>query len=86
MRLHGEIPGSERVPSFDATTGEQVWSQVYERTYKIAYPTGPRCTPFVDADRVYTFGAMGDFAFQIVAITFANWTSDYLGGKRVTAL
>lgn len=60
LRKHGEIPGSERVLCLDASTGEEIWSHVYERSYKIAYPTGPRCTPLVDDDRVYTLGAMGD--------------------------
>jgi outer membrane protein assembly factor BamB len=60
LRKHGEIPGSERVMCFDAATGAEIWSHVYERPYKIAYPTGPRCTPFVDGEFLYTLGAMGD--------------------------
>lgn len=60
LRKHGEIPGSERVLCLDSSTGEEIWSHAYDRPYKIAYPTGPRCTPFVDGDRVYTLGAMGD--------------------------
>ncbi len=60
LRKHGEVPGSERVLCLDAATGKAIWSHTYERSYKIAYPTGPRCTPFVDGERVYTLGAMGD--------------------------
>jgi outer membrane protein assembly factor BamB len=60
LRQHGEIPGSERVVCLDAATGDEIWTHVYERSYKIAYPTGPRCTPLIDGDRVFTLGAMGD--------------------------
>lgn len=54
------IPGGERVQCLDTKTGESVWSHTYDCPYKIAYPTGPRCTPTVDGDHVYTLGAMGD--------------------------
>lgn len=60
LRKHGLIPGGERVLCLDATDGKVVWEHSYDRPYKIAYPTGPRCTPIVDGDRVYTLGAMGD--------------------------
>jgi outer membrane protein assembly factor BamB len=60
LRKHGEIPGGERIVCLDAATGNEIWSHPYDRSYKIAYPTGPRCTPFVDGEFVYTLGAMGD--------------------------
>lgn len=56
----GEIKGGERVVCFDLETGGELWVHKYEREYKIAYPTGPRCTPTVDGNHVYTLGAMGD--------------------------
>ncbi len=60
VRDAGEIPGGERVICFDAKTGNEIWSHKYDCPYKIAYPTGPRCSPAVDGDHVYTLGAMGD--------------------------
>src|SRR5436305_1513103 len=36
------LAGSERVLCLDAKTGAEVWKHVYDCTYKIAYPSGPR--------------------------------------------
>ncbi len=55
------IPGNERVVCLDATTGKEVWKHEYPCTYKnISYPSGPRVTPLVRENRVYTLGTMGD--------------------------
>lgn len=56
----GNLQGKERVLCFDAATGKQLWKQEYRRAYSISYPGGPRCTPTVDGDKVYTLGAEGD--------------------------
>ena len=56
----GAIAGGERVVCLDAKTGEEIWSHQYDCPYRIAYPTGPRCTPTVDGKHVYTLGAMGN--------------------------
>jgi outer membrane protein assembly factor BamB len=49
----------EQVLCFDAATGNEIWKHPYEARYTISYPLGPRATPAVDGDRVYTLGAMG---------------------------
>lgn len=59
IRKVGQIPGGERVVCVDAATGKEIWSHQYDCPYEIAYPTGPRSTPTVDGDHVYTLGAMG---------------------------
>lgn len=59
IKKAGQIAGGERVQCLDVNTGEQVWAHTYECPYKIAYPTGPRTTPTVDGEYVYTLGAMG---------------------------
>ena len=51
--------GNERVLCLDEATGELLWKHEYPVTYTIAYPAGPRCTPTVHDDRVYTLGAEG---------------------------
>jgi outer membrane protein assembly factor BamB len=49
----------ERVLCFDAETGKLLWNHDYLARYTVSYPAGPRSTPVVDGDRVYTIGAMG---------------------------
>jgi outer membrane protein assembly factor BamB len=49
----------ERVLCFDADLGKELWKHEYEARYTISYPLGPRATPTVDGNRVYTLGAVG---------------------------
>lgn len=53
--------GVERVLCLDAQTGRELWQVKYKVRYTVDYPAGPRATPTVDGDRVYTLGTMGDF-------------------------
>jgi outer membrane protein assembly factor BamB len=55
-----EVAGKERILCFDEASGEPLWKHEYPCAYRISYPSGPRCTPTVDGDRVYALGAMGD--------------------------
>ena len=55
-----DLQGKERVLCLDARTGTELWKHEYACDYTISYPAGPRCTPTVDADKLYTLGAMGD--------------------------
>ncbi len=56
-----EIPGSERVLCLDERSGKTLWEISYDCDYTTAFPyaIGPRCTPTIDGDRVYTLGAEG---------------------------
>ncbi|MEZ6138509.1 MAG: PQQ-binding-like beta-propeller repeat protein [Pirellulaceae bacterium] len=54
-----EISGTERVLCLDADSGNEIWQREDAVTYAISYPSGPRCTPVVDSERVYTLGAEG---------------------------
>lgn len=55
-----ELQGTERVLCLDAATGKEVWQHKYDRPYSISYANGPRATPTMEGDRVYTLGAEGD--------------------------
>jgi outer membrane protein assembly factor BamB len=55
-----EFTGTERVQCLDETSGKQKWHYEYPVKYTMSYPAGPRCTPIVDGDKLYTLGAEGD--------------------------
>jgi outer membrane protein assembly factor BamB len=58
--------GTERVLCLNSRTGEMIWKKEYAVTYSISYPAGPRCTPVVDGEYVYTLGAEGDlYCFEV---------------------
>ena len=54
------LTGIERVFALDEKTGKQIWKHEYPVKYSVSYPAGPRCTPTVDGDSVYTLGAEGN--------------------------
>jgi outer membrane protein assembly factor BamB len=53
------VPGVERVLCLNESDGKLLWKHEYDCDYQLSYATGPRTTPTVDGDRVYTLGAMG---------------------------
>lgn len=55
-----QVPGSERVIGFNSVTGQKLWEQAYPCEYRVSFGLGPRCTPTVDGEHVYTLGTMGD--------------------------
>ena len=55
-----EYTGVERVQCLDEATGKLKWHHDYPVKYTMSYPAGPRCTPVVDGDKVYTLGGEGN--------------------------
>lgn len=55
-----KLTGKERVLCLNAETGKLIWKHEYDCPYEVSYPSGPRCTPAVAGDRVYTLGAEGN--------------------------
>jgi outer membrane protein assembly factor BamB len=72
-----ELKGTERVLCFRATDGKLLWKHEYPCSYKISYPAGPRCTPTVHGDKVYTLGAMGDLYCLDAAKGKPIWAKDF---------
>jgi outer membrane protein assembly factor BamB len=68
----------ERVTCFDAATGTRLWQYAYPCLYKIDYPSGPRATPTVDGDRVYTVGAMGELTCLNAERGIVVWRKNYV--------
>ncbi len=60
--IRNVLTGTERVLCLDARSGTRLWEYTYPCEYNISYPAGPRSTPTVDGDRVYTLGAEGHLA------------------------
>jgi len=57
------VPGievTERLLCLHEATGEVLWTHSYQVRYTAAYPAGPRTTPTVDGDRLYSLGTEGD--------------------------
>jgi outer membrane protein assembly factor BamB len=60
--LHARVKDKdeEEVIAWDAKTGDQAWRTSYPRAaFKSLFGNGPRATPTVAGDRVYTFGITG---------------------------
>ena len=68
------LTGRERVLCLDSASGREIWRHAYDCPYKISYPAGPRCTPTVDGDRVYTLGAEGNLCCLDVATGAVKWS------------
>jgi outer membrane protein assembly factor BamB len=74
----GGQPGTERVLCLDFKTGETVWTHEYDTTYKkVDRPMGPRATPVVEGDRVYTLGTMGDLRCLDAKTGKPVWTKSF---------
>jgi outer membrane protein assembly factor BamB len=55
-----DLTGLERVWCFDAATGNVRWKHADEKKVAISFGIGPRATPTIDGDTVYTLGIEGD--------------------------
>src|SRR3954454_15767188 len=52
--------GEEEVVALDAATGKVLWKDTYERpSYRSVLGTGPRATPTVAGNRLFTLGING---------------------------
>lgn len=70
------LQGTERVLCFDADSGKLIWRQESDQPYFLSYP-GPRCTPTVDGDRVYTLGAEGVLSCLDAASGRVIWSKQF---------
>jgi outer membrane protein assembly factor BamB len=77
----GTVPGSERVLCLNAADGKTIWTHSYDCPYEnVSYPTGPRTTPVLDGDRLFTLGTMGDLlclSTEGKVIWSKNFVKDY---------
>jgi len=73
----GAVPGKERVTCLDESDGKLIWQHEYDCKYTMSYPAGPRATPTVDGDRVYTLGAEGNLFCLSVKDGSSLWEKDF---------
>jgi len=71
-----QFEGTERVLCFSVDSGELLWKHEYDRSYKLSYPRGPRCTPTVAEGKVYTLGAEGNLICLDVETGDVIWQKD----------
>lgn len=76
--------GTERVLSLNAKTGKLLWKHEYPVTYNISYPSGPRCTPLVQAGKVYTIGAVGHLYCFEAKSGKVLWSKDFVKQYNTT--
>ena len=71
--------GIERALCLREDTGETVWTHQWDVAYGgLNYPYGPRATPTVDGDRVYTLGALGMLHGLNAKTGEVIWKKDYV--------
>ncbi len=70
------LNGSERVLCLNSGTGKIVWEHAYPCKYNISYPSGPRSTPTISGDKVYTLGAVGNLVCLDLKQGRLIWSKD----------
>ena len=78
-----KIKGRERVRCFDSATGKEIWTRAYDAPYELSFPAGPRATPTVDGDTVYSLGAEGHLTALAVKDGKALWELDLKKAYKV---
>lgn len=79
--LHTKVKDKdvEMVQAFDAKTGDLKWEKGYEKAkFKPLFGEGPRSTPCVDGDHLYTFGNTGVLTCWNVIDGNMVWQKDTL--------
>ncbi len=77
--VRNRLPGMERVVCLDESNGKPLWTYEYQCAYTTAttYAIGPRATPTIDGERVYTLGAEGDLLCLNVRDGSVVWSVDF---------
>jgi outer membrane protein assembly factor BamB len=72
---HGD---KSRLTCMNSETGDELWRFEYAMEYEdyYGYNNGPRCSPVIDGDRVYTYGVEGMLHCRRVADGSAVWKVD----------
>lgn len=78
----------EVVWSLDNASGKEVWSARLSPAFRrMGYPDGPRATPTIDGDLLYTLGAGGNLVCLETATGKNRWQKDFkeeFGGRMMS--
>lgn len=72
--------GRERVLCLRESDGTVIWTHTYDCPYGIDYGSGPRATPVIEGNRVYTLGAEGHLVCLDAESGKEQWTVRVAGG------
>ena len=72
-----KIPGNERLLCIDAKSGKLIWAKSYDCDYTISYSAGPRATPLIEKERIYTLGAEGNLLCRKISDGSTIWTANF---------
>jgi outer membrane protein assembly factor BamB len=82
----GARAGTEYTFAFDVASGKKLWEVANGKRFDNDRGSGPRATPTVDGDRIYSFGASGDLSALEAATGKVLWTVNVLskfGGSNI---
>jgi len=82
----GARGGTEYLMAYDTESGKKLWEIPHGRLFSNDQGDGPRSTPTVDGDRLYTFGASGDLSVVDAATGKVFWKMNLLdkfGGTNI---
>lgn len=79
-----KVRGVERVLCLNEADGAVIWKHEYPTEYQISYAAGPRCSPIVAGDKVYTLGAMGHLFCFDAASGKVLWSKELLKEYEMT--
>ena len=74
----GRDADNDLIFCLDPSDGSLLWQNSYKTAAKTSHGSGPRATPSIDDDRVYTFGRNGDLA------CWSLYDGEKLWGTNVT--
>ncbi len=68
----------ERLTCYDASTGQEIWqwNSPVQYSDSYGYNNGPRCSPIVDGDYVFTYGVAGQLSCVHLTTGQPVWSKD----------
>src|SRR3954462_811409 len=82
----GARNGAEYLMAYEAESGKKLWEIVHGRRFSNDMGDGPRSTPTIEGDRLYTFGASGDLSVVDAGTGKVFWKMKLLhkvGGSNI---